>query len=649
MRYPFLLSALLVTACPSPNTPPPVPQPVTIAFEVPRGGVIPEDFVLPYPNDLWKQPDGTLDLSSFPGANQLLGADLLAEADGAFGSNSGIFLRFRGEITESTIPDVATTLTPGSSLFVVEVLDNGTLGERIPVQVRVTNKSSSLIPDQTIAIVPVFGLGFRRGARYVAVITNQVLGGDQTPASPDADFLAIRAEGVSADPELAAAEALYEPVLTALANAGTARESIAWATIFETGDLITPSLRVGDFVFEGGAGVPAPALSTAFTEALTRNGVILYRGQYQTPRFQRGAPPFSQAPNGVIEFDANGDPIVQALDPVNVSVTIPDQDPPVGGWPVVISNHGTGGDAESFFEGGAPDGEAVLLAQQGFAVIGIDQPLHGARFVPGSDVNLATFNPVNLGATRENIRQALADNVQLIRILQSGVVLDRGGQQVPLDGSTFYFMGHSQGSLSGPILLAWADPLNLFRAAVFSGPSGSIALAVTDRIIPLPNGTDTPARDLFASVVGESSDDMDEFHPLLNLVQQIIEPNDPLNYGALLVKEAQNPVDILLTQGFEDVDTPPRTIDAMSSAIGLAPAIRIDGRARDILGLELQGFTPLLPPFSANVGVTAALAQFPDDDHFAIFRNADAQAVYSHFLGTALSAGRAEVPAYGAQ
>ena len=649
MRRSWLIPSVWLAACPNPNIPPdPDPLPVTLSFSIPRAGVIPKDFLLPYPNELWRRPDGTLDLASYPGSNRLLGADLVAEDDGAFGTNSGIYLHFEGELNQASLPAAALTINANSPVFASELLANGDLGPKIPLLFKVSVDGSNIIPERTIALQPVFGLGFKPGARYVVGITTGVLGADQSAAKPDADFLAIRAEGAPQDPALAAADALYEPVFTSLINAGIPRESLVWATVFQTGDLISASLRVGDFVFAGGQGVPAPTLRQAPTQILSNNRIVVFQGQYDAPRFQTGQPPYTQAPAGQIDFDANGDPIVQAIDPVDVVISIPNQDPPPGGWPVVISNHGTGGDAASFVEGGAADGQASLLAAQGFAVVGIDQPLHGARFVPGSDVNIATFNPLNLAGTRENVRQALADNVQLLRILQAGVVVDRNGQQVPLDATKFYFMGHSQGALSGPALLAWADKFNLFRAAVLSGPSGSVALAVTDRILPLATG-DIPARELFSTVVGEDEAALDEFHPLLSLAQQIIEPNDPLNYGPLLIKEAQNPIDLLLTQGFEDVDTPPRTIDAISSAIGLAPATRLDGRSRFIFGLDIQGLTPLAPPFSGNEGATAALSQFPDNDHFAIFFNSDAQALYGHFLGTALSLGRAEVQPYGAQ
>lgn len=650
MRRAWILPSLLFTACPNPP-PPPAAQPVTISFSAPRGGVIPPEFRLPYPNELWRRNDGTLNLSSFRGVPNLLGAGALAEAEGEFGNNSGIYLHFEGQVDLSSLPTPEETLAPQSPIFVAELLPNGTLGERRPLLIDSRERGSNLRPERTIALMPIFGLGFRPSSTYVAVITSAIKGADGTPASPDTDFAAIRAEGAPQDPELAAADALYEPAFSALTQAGLTREEIVWATVFRAGDPVAATLAIGDFVFAGGNGVPAPVLSQPFAPAGDPGNILVFRGQYETPRLQEGTPPFSQPPDGQILFDANGDPIVQAIDPVDVVVTIPDQNPPNGGWPIVIYNHGTGGAADSFVDNGDPTGVASQLAAQGFAVVGIDQPFHGARAIPGFDVNLVTFNPFNIGSTRENVRQALADNVQLLRILEAGVVLDRNGQQVPLDASNLFFMGHSQGALSGPPLLAWADQFGKFKAAVLSGPSGSISLAITDRIIPLPNGTDEEARALVATLFGEDVEDVDEFHPTLNLVQQIIERNDPLNYGPFLVKEAQNPIDILLTQGFLDVDTPPRTIDAISSAIGLAPALRQDGRGRAIEGLFLQGFEGLNPPFSANTtqGVTAALGQFPDDNHFAIFFNEDAQALYSHFLGTALSVGRAEVQPYGAQ
>lgn len=629
---------------------PPAEQdaPLTLVVSVPRGA-IPENFALPYPNELWRRADGTLDLSNFPGAQRGLARDvaLIAEEDGAFALHGGVYLHFEGALDPESLPDPAETLDPASPAFLVELRADGTLGERIPLLLRADQEGSKLRPDGTLVMMPVFGFSLRPGLTYAAVLTTALRGTDGAAALSSADFLALREPSPPEDPALAAADALYEPLFSALEGASLGREEVAWATVFRAGDPIQSTFAIHDFVFAGGAGVPAPSFSEAplFTRRHVSSQLLEYRGQFLTPRLQAGEPPYLTE-GGAINFDAAGAPIIQALDPVDVVITIPDQDPPAGGWPVVIYNHGTGGDAESFVGNGGIASQAGILGEQGFAVIGIDQPLHGARATPGIDVNIATFNPLNLRSTRDTARQSSTDNVQLLRIIEAGITLDREGQAVPLATGPVFFMGHSQGAISGPPFLAWAQAFGKVRAAVLSGPSGSLQLAITDRFLPL-NGELVEARSFLATFIGEDAEALDELHPILSLAQQVIETEDPLSYGRFFRSEAAQPFDVLLTQGFEDVHTPPRTIDAIATAIGLAPAVRLDGRAREVLGLSLQGFAPLAPPFAGNEGVTAALAQFPDDDHFAIFDNPDAQSVYGHFLGTALRAGRAEVPAYG--
>jgi hypothetical protein len=648
----LLSSSLLFAACPSPSTPEPPKQPLTFSFEVPRGGVFPTDFRLPYPNELWRKPDGTLDLSAFPGNLPGIFGDVidLAEADGAFGQHAGIFLHFEGAVGIDSLPPVAETLDTDSPIFVVELRDDGSLGERIPVLLQVRDEGSEIRPDRTLALMPVFGFHLKRNARYLAAITTSIQAEDGSDAKADSDFLAIRAEGAPVDVALQAADALYEPAFAALSSAGIAREKIAWATIFEVGDPVTGQLAVADFVFSGGAGVPAPNFSTppSLANTFAQTELLLYTAVMDTPRLQQGTPPYlSKEDGGTIAFDSNGDPIIQAIDPVNIAITIPDKAAPEGGWPVVIYNHGTGGEAASFVGGGSPRFPAAVLAAEGFAVVGIDQPLHGSRQAGSADVSVVSFNPFNVAATRANYVQAMADNVQLLRLLQAGIVLDREGTPVPLDASQLYFMGHSQGALSGPPFLAWAAQQDIVRAVVLSGSSGAIQISLTDRLIPLPNGLSQPATELLGVALGEDPQQLSEFHPAYSLIEQVVESVDPLSYAAQLITEAAFPMDVLITEGFLDTETPRRNIEAMAVGVGTPLALREDGRSENVLGLTLQGFEPLSPVFSGNRGVTAALVQFPTSDHFAVFDLADARSVYGHFLGTALRNGRAEVKVYG--
>ena len=77
---------------------------------------------LPYPNDLRRHDDGSLDLSKFP-TNSLL-VDMYrvdAEKLDGFGLNSAIFARFSGPLDETSLPDPAASTMPGASVYLVNL------------------------------------------------------------------------------------------------------------------------------------------------------------------------------------------------------------------------------------------------------------------------------------------------------------------------------------------------------------------------------------------------------------------------------------------------------------------------------------------------------------------------------------------------
>jgi len=97
---------------------------------------------------------------------------------------------------------------------------------------------------------------------------------------------------------------------------------------------------------------------------------------------------------------------------------------------------------------------------------------------------------------------------------------------------------------------------------------------------------------------------------------------------------------VLMTEGRHDLQTPPDTAEALAAAGGLpilAPAAHYgDGhRYRKMIAIS----TPTSDNIQAWDGthVTGGLAQFADQDHFAIFNDEEAAALYQHFLSTALS------------
>ena len=111
-------------------------DPVTAVFAVPDDGGGGDFYALPFPNDRWWTPAGTLDLSRFPTNSLLIDAYRAAaeELDG-FGLNHAVFARFEGGLDPDSLPTPAESTGARASVYLVDVdpasPDRGT---RVPVQ-----------------------------------------------------------------------------------------------------------------------------------------------------------------------------------------------------------------------------------------------------------------------------------------------------------------------------------------------------------------------------------------------------------------------------------------------------------------------------------------------------------------------------------
>ena len=123
------------------------------------------------------------------------------------------------------------------------------------------------------------------------------------------------------------------------------------------------------------------------------------------------------------------------------------------------------------------------MGARGIAVVGIDQVLHGPRN-PGSSPQISFFNFQNPLSARDSTRQGAADNVALLRLLLGFDFTERhpNGRTVRFDPDRIYFMGHSQGGLTGPPWLAY-EPL--IKGAVLSGAGGLIYLSLLNKTEPV--------------------------------------------------------------------------------------------------------------------------------------------------------------------
>jgi hypothetical protein len=583
-------------------------------------------YALPFPNDLRRHDDGTLDLATFP-TNSLLASqyrDVVQTLDG-FALSGQMSSRFSAEIDPATLPDAATSITPDASVYLVNVdASSPDMGMRTPIIASFRVDSTNTIGGNRLVVRPYPGFTLDEHTQYALVITNRVHDLNGAPVEASGDFHAVLGSGGSA--AVARARAPHAPLFAILD--APSRAEIVSASVFttETATFVGPALRAGVF---NTAAPTAANLMNPTNQAEYR----LWTGTYVAPNFQSGTVPYLND-GGEISYGTDGAAIVQLMEPMRFALTIPTGTMPSTGWPICIYQHGTGGDWKSFVD----DGTAVTLAAQGIAVISTDQVLHGPRN-PGGDPSVSFFNFGNPYSGRDNPLQGAADAWSQMR-LALGMSVDQGGGNVAtFDPGHVLFFGHSQGGLTGPAFIAFEPQL---EGAVLSGTGGVGYLGLLYKLAPVnfPMLVETLTRD----------SPMDEDNPTLALAQMWVERADGANYARFFVREPQTPAgprSIFQTEGFVDTYAPNPAIEAFATAVG--GDIVKTGVEKDVPGLTLlRGRHIVAPPMMDNyTTATAVLAQYKQlqgsDGHFVVFDITAARTQSANFLGTLAHTGTATV------
>lgn len=309
---------------------------------------------------------------------------------------------------------------------------------------------------------------------------------------------------------------------------------------------------------------PAAPLTTFWTADETRPS----DGNSTLPNGQGGVLPCAFFQPSVSTTRCFPVPEVKATQTVPVLVLVPNNnapDAPVapdGGWPVVIFQHGiTRNRADAL-------AVAPALAQAGFVTVAIDLPLHGitpqspamglrSTMVPErtfdldlgptmvgdagacdqdtailggaapapdgtTDCSGAYFvNPGGLLTSRDNLRQAVADLIQLAAALQADSIAVANGPAIDLDSGNIQYAGHSLGGIVGTTFLGVSDAVN---AATLGMPGSGIP--------GLLDGSAAFGADLADGLAGLAPEGTDTYETYIRFAQTILDSGDPINYAA---------------------------------------------------------------------------------------------------------------------
>lgn len=597
----IVLAALVFVSC---NSDPTYQKPDIVMRSVQYKPSTSESlFAAPWPDDRTRDEQGFVDFSGFPQAKASeLFTNVIKTAQGqlkGFGLQSPIYLPSPTKLNEAYITS--------ESVFLVDLTGLTFPAQRVPTEWRMHQDATLYFPGPTLAVRPKLGTPLEPNHRYALFMTTDVT--DQAGKRVGQDEALFRAlNGLSKDAREKANTEFYAPVRKYLEQEKIALNTIASVAMFTTQPIREELDELAAFLRaqpQPEASLTAVASSTADYDA--------FEGTYPAPFLQHGTPPFDLK-GGEFKRDAQGTPIIARVETLRFVITIPKGEVPSGGFPIVLYSHGTGGNYKSVL-----GSEAKALATRGVAAVGIDQVLHGPRSSPdascfGYEGELCFFNPVNVVGGRNNGRQAALDNILLQKMLRGLTIpssLDPAGRTIALKTDRFSFVGHSQGGLTGALYAAFAEDVDGF---VLSGAGGWLTHTILVRTDPIE------LKSLAESVLllnfnGEES--LDEYHPVLALVQTLAEVSDPTNY-ARWFKGVTRPQSVYVTSGLSDPFTPAIGASIMAANAGLTPVAPM---SQDQSFFAERQLTPAPAPISANSGTTTTVFQQLDGGHFVAFDN----------------------------
>jgi hypothetical protein len=321
-------------------------------------------------------------------------------------------------------------------------------------------------------------------------------------------------------------------------------------------------------------------------------------------------------------FDYEGGaPVPQTPVKIWITFAIPTSPMPAGGYPTVIVQHGLGGSREFIMNLANP------LAAKGWLVAAIDSVTFGARAPePANTVDVANdfagpgstytgpdgfadtendsndfFGQLeNVTAICDQFREAGFDTAQVVKLLRSGPDLSplaTGSGTPQIDPNRISYIGNSLGSMQGSIAAAIEPRVLAWVLDVNAGSLFPELAAHSPVIAPLL----AAAADLDFGVAGDT---FNWSHPLVQILQNVVEPGDPISYASYLTSNPQviagvaaKPRNALQTEVIWDDFVTDEASEAIARAAGWGLAVPNVGSNAEITLLSQVGNNPRATPF----------------------------------------------------
>jgi len=560
-------------------------QGVQVLFDLSLGA---DFYAFPFPTDLRRrtgEQDG-LDLSGYPGPGLSFLSNLqaryreLAAQSRGFSQSTSIYFVFEDAVSESNLPgSPMESVEEDSPVFLVDIDPvSAEYGRRIPLRIRFYRQPGSFHPGNLLAMIPLPGIVLRPDTRYAAVVLRSLENEQGDLLGSPLDLQKLLCGEAPAGKRGHEARELYRSLALFLQEQGIPYRSLAGATTFTTGNPVAEMERIHDCV----ASLPVPDLSSPLEQTREHETYYVLEGAYRASQFQTGTPPYLFG-GGDMVIDEDGCPVEQRMDDIPIALAVPKGQMPGAGWPLMIYIHGTGGVSTQMLDRGrrpapgepAPmgSGPALTFSARGMATAGSALPVNPQRGgLPGTD-GYDFYNVLQPPALRDNFRQGAAEHVLFSRLLRElridpALCPETDSSLAPdgkigFDGSSFFAMGQSMGSIAVNI---WA-PLDQDLVAAVPSGAGAHFSTIALELRALPTGE-------ILRLLLEIADDeeLDLFHPFLNILMLAWGSADPVNFAAHLFREplpGRTAKHVFVSQGFLDSFFPPPAQNAFILASGL--------------------------------------------------------------------------------
>lgn len=497
-------------------------------------------FSLPWPNDIRKQPNGTVDMRGLPGLvrNPLVdpippvpflqeSVSKAAASITEFGTNTSVFFQANANIDVASLPANAdASLAATSTAMLINLDDNNT---RHPVIAVYEPTGDRYSPNRLLTLVPYPGHPLDPDTNYAAVLFNGVLDSGGSPIDPAP--LIDQLDGAWDE-----TRGVDEPTWTALqAQKAAVNAAVTASTSWDPADVVAFSVyRTQDTDIEidavaaAHAALPSPTLTVdsqdpcAFDLTAGGGGAnnSLVNATLTVPDFQQGVYPYLQA-GGQIDVIAGAAELKKNRD-VPVRMRIPCGTAPAGGWPSVahIGHIEAEGDSDTNPPPYSYDG--YIFAEIPAHMAGATSTtLTGVGISPAEQPGLLYANFINPKAGRSNPLQQASDHISLLRALETfsidGTTVGTTGA-VETDDSASVASGHSQGAWTLPFVAKVATGVEaVYSSSGSGGQYHSLAHTFQRNSLALFTADDVP---------------LDELNPLVQLVQMTTEISDGINVDA---------------------------------------------------------------------------------------------------------------------